>query len=84
MELASRQRMSSFCSIGPPAQTPLRESFQDEQKSLAVINQKLQRRSPAVGEHEQCSQQWIFIQSLTAQSDQPIDAFAEIDRLHRQ
>jgi hypothetical protein len=56
IELASRQRMSSFRSIGPPAQTSLREPFHDQEKSLAVINEKLQRRSPAVGEHEQCSQ----------------------------
>lgn len=84
VEIASRQRMSRFCPIGPPAQTSLREPFQDQEESLTVINEKFQRRSPAVGEHEQCSQQGIFIQLLTAQPDQSIDAFAEIDRLHRQ
>ena len=70
--------------IRPPAQTSLREPFQDQEKSLAVVNQKLQRGSTAVGEHEQCSQQGIFIQLLTAQPDQSIDAFSEIDRLNSQ
>jgi hypothetical protein len=56
MEFAGRQRVSSLGSIGPPAQASLREPFQDQEKSLAIINEKLQRRSPAVGEHEQRSQ----------------------------
>jgi hypothetical protein len=56
MEFASRQRMSRFRSIGPPMQTALREPFQDQEESLAVINEKLQRRSPPVGEHKQRSQ----------------------------
>ena len=84
MELASRQRLSSFRPIGPPAQTSLREPFQDQEESLTVIYEQLQRRSSTVGEDEQRSQERIFIQPLTAQSDQSVDAFAEIDRLHPQ
>jgi len=60
----------------------LREAFHDQEKSLAVINEQLQRCATTVGEHEQGSQQRIFIQPLTAQPDQSVDAFAEIHRLH--
>jgi hypothetical protein len=56
MEFASGQRLSRFRPIGPPTQMSLREPFQDQEESLAVINQKLQRRAPPVGEHKQCSQ----------------------------
>jgi hypothetical protein len=84
VELASRQRMSRFRSVGPPAETSLGEPFQDQEKSLAVVDEKLQCRSPAIGEDEQGSHQGILVQSLTAQSDQPINAFAKIDWLHGQ
>jgi hypothetical protein len=56
VELASRQRMSSFRSVRPPAETPLREPLQDQEESLAIVNEKFQRRSPAIGEDEQGSQ----------------------------
>ena len=76
--------MSSFRPVRPPAETPLREPLQDQEESLSIVNEKFQRRSPAIGEDEQGSQQGILVQSLTAQSDQPINAFAKIDRLHGQ
>jgi hypothetical protein len=84
VQLARRQRLSRFGSIRPPTQTPFREAFQDQEESLAIINEQLQRRAPTVGEDEQRSHQRVFIQPLTAQPDQPIDALAEIDRLHGQ
>jgi hypothetical protein len=56
VELASRQRISRFQSVGPPAETSLRKPLQDQEESLAIVNEKLQRRAPPIGKHEQRSQ----------------------------
>jgi hypothetical protein len=73
------QLMTRLIAIGPPAQSSLREAFQNQIKSLTVINQQFQRRVAAVGKNEQSPQQWIFAQLLAAQSDQSIYAFPKID-----
>jgi len=76
------QFMTRLIAIRPPAQPPLREAFQNQIKSLPVINQQFQGRAAAVGENEQCPQQWIFAQLLAAQSDQSIYAFPKIDSIN--
>jgi hypothetical protein len=46
------QFMTRLRAIGPPAQPPLREAFQNQIKALAVVNEQFERRAAAVGENE--------------------------------
>ena len=69
--------------FGPPGKLPSRQTFLTTPKTLGVITENLYRRRTAVAEDKQMSSERILGKFLTAHPSQPVDALAEIYRLHR-
>src|SRR5664279_5617826 len=73
-----------LAAAGPPAEASLRKPFLAEPKALAVIHEDLKGATTAVREYEQRAGNRVEVKSLTANLDQPVNAFAKIHRLDRQ
>src|SRR5450631_3661891 len=73
-----------LAAAGPPAETPLREPFLAEPKTLAVIHEDLKGATTTVREHEQRAGNRVEVKPLAANQNQPVNALAKIYRLDRQ
>jgi hypothetical protein len=71
-------------SLGPPGKLALRKTLVTEPKPLAVIDKHPDGRALSIGENKQGSAQGIASKSVSANGAKPVDAGAEINRLHRQ
>src|SRR2546427_7852919 len=67
--------------LGPAAEAALREPLLAQPKALAVIDETLEGVAPARAEDKERAPQRVAGQRLAAERGQPVDAFAEIDRL---
>jgi hypothetical protein len=57
----------------------LRKSFQAKPEPLRVKHQQLNRCARAITKQEQQPGKWILIELLSADGNQPVNAFAEIN-----
>jgi hypothetical protein len=71
-------------SFRPPGKPTSRKPLLSEPKSLTIVAQDFYRCAASIAEHKHTAAEWIGTQYFPAYPSQPIDAFAEIHRLHRQ
>ena len=71
--------MKGFACLRPPTNFSARETSQAEPIAAAVISQKFKSRAGAISENEDAARHGMFVELISTDSGERIDAFAEID-----
>jgi hypothetical protein len=70
-------------SLEPPLKATATEPLLAQPEAVAVVNQNFDCGRSAVAKYKGATTEWILSQHLPAESSEPIDAPAEINRIDR-